>query len=66
MTRKYRHTFTAKCARGLIEIPKEIRELLPSGKSVSVTIEYAEAACDTKGSNQSHLDALDDVHDSYP
>jgi len=66
MTRKHRHTFAAKYASGLIEVPNDIRKSLPPEKSVSVTIEYEDEACDPNEADQSHLDALDDVHDSYP
>lgn len=66
MPDKRRHTFVVKPTSGLIEIPKVILELLPLGESVSVTLEYEEEACNLNRADQSHLDALDDVHDSYP
>ena len=64
---KYRHVFASQMIEGLIKVPNEIAQLVPLGKTLSITIEYDE---DSKKipipSAKSYLDALDDVHDSYP
>jgi hypothetical protein len=64
---KSKHTFTACVSKQAIPLPAELAASLPAGAIVTVTVEYGSKAPGTAGQDESqHLDALDDVHDTYP
>jgi hypothetical protein len=66
MKRKVRQIFLGKHGGDAIEIPAHIKTSLPGGTLLSVTIEYEVGFSDAEESSESHLEALDDVHDTYP
>lgn len=64
---KSKHTFTACVSNQTIPLQVELIASLPAGAIVTVTVEYASKAPGTAGQNENqYLDALDDVHDTYP
>lgn len=66
MKRKVRQTFLAKYGGHAVEIPAHIKTSLPGGTLLSVTIEYEVESPRPEEPDERYLDALDDVHDTYP
>ena len=66
MKRKLRQMFLAKYGGDAIEIPVQIKTALPPGTLLSVTIEYEVESPRSEEPDERYLDALDDVHDTYP
>jgi hypothetical protein len=66
MKRKIRQVFLAKYGGDEIEMPAQIKTSLPRGTLLSVSIEYEVESSRPEDPDERYLDALDEVHDSYP